>query len=253
VDWQAAWLAPWRALGLPLAQAVADGKPVHEALNALRGAPLRFVEHTELPAGTAYEQFIFDTGCVPTRNNLHDFFNGLVWQRFGQVKLRLNELQAGALAAQGVGPVRGPLRDACTLLDESGALLEAPPALWQALLARDWQALFVRQRALWCEARVTLVGHAVMEQLVRPRKSITAHVLITSDAINSEAAQDADLALRLDAGWLASKPFAPLPLLGIPGWWQANELPGFYDDVTVFRPRRHPLKKTADAASSSDL
>jgi len=238
VDWQAPWLAPWRELGVPLAGAVASGTPVHEALNAAQGAPVGFVPQAELPAGVAYEQFIFDTGCVPTRSNLHDFFSGLVWQRFGQAKQRLNQLQAGAMALQGVRPVRGPLRDACTLLDESGALLQAPSALWQALLARDWQALFVQHRTLWRSARVTLLGHALMEQLVQPRKGITAHVLITYDAINSEANQDSRLAQQLDPAWLATKPFVPLPLLGIPGWWAGNEAPGFYDDATVFRPPR---------------
>lgn len=256
VDWQAPWLAPWRSLGQPLAQEVAAGRAVHDALNAARLAPVRFVPQTELPPGQAYEQFIFDTGSVPTRCNLHDFFNGMVWQRFGQAKRRLNQLQAAAIAAQGVGPVRGPLRDACTLMDESGALLQAPPALWQALLARDWQALFVEHRTLWRSARLTLFGHAVMEQLVSPRKGITAHVLITQGAINSEVNQDALLAQQLQAPWLASKPFAPLPLLGIPGWWPGNEAPGFYDDAAVFRPLRAGpgvLKTALGAASSSDL
>jgi len=27
-----------------------------------------------------------------------------------------------------------------------------------------------------------------------------------------------------------------LPVLGIPGWWPANEAPSFYDDPAVFRP-----------------
>ena len=93
-------------------------------------------------------------------------------------------------------------------------------------------------RALWRSARVTLLGHALMEQLVQPRKGITAHVLITYDAINSEANQDSRLAQQLDPAWLATKPFVPLPLLGIPGWWAGNEAPGFYDDATVFRPPR---------------
>lgn len=237
---------------MPLADAVACGTPVHEALNAIQGAPIRFVPQAQLPPGAAYEQFIFDTGCVPTRGNLHDFFNGLVWQRFGRTKKHLNQLQAGVMAEQGVRPVRGPLRDACTLLDESGALLQAPPALWQALLARDWQALFVQHRALWGSARVTLFGHAVMEQLVHPRKGITAHVLITFDAINSEVDRDLNLAEQLEAAWLAAKPFAPLPLLGIPGWWPGNEASGFYDDAAVFRPPR-PLKTAQIAAPFSDL
>ena len=148
--------------------------------------------------------------------------------------------------------MRGPLRDACTLLDESGALLEAPPALWHALLARDWQALFVQHRALWRTARVTVFGHAVMEQLVQPRKGITAHVLISQDAMHLEADQAANLARRLQAHWLSAKPFVPLPLLGIPGWWAGNEAPGFYDDATVFRPPR-TLKSALGAASSFDL
>ena len=39
------------------------------------------------------------------------------------------------------------------------------------------------------------------------------------------------------ASWSA-KPFLPLPVLGVPGWWPANENPGFYDDADVFRPAR---------------
>ena len=35
---------------------------------------------------------------------------------------------------------------------------------------------------------------------------------------------------------LADKPFAHLPVLGVPGWWPANEDPAFYDDAAVFRP-----------------
>jgi predicted polyphosphate/ATP-dependent NAD kinase len=29
-----------------------------------------------------------------------------------------------------------------------------------------------------------------------------------------------------------------VPVLGVPGWWAANEAPAFYDDVQVFRPAR---------------
>jgi hypothetical protein len=34
---------------------------------------------------------------------------------------------------------------------------------------------------------------------------------------------------------LASKPFAHLPVLGVPGWWPGNEDPAFYADASVFR------------------
>jgi hypothetical protein len=49
---------------------------------------------------------------VPTRENLHDFFNGLVWQTFPLIKRELNALQAAQIAAAGVGKSRGPARDA---------------------------------------------------------------------------------------------------------------------------------------------
>ena len=67
---------------------------------------MRFVPQETLPSGQAYEQFIFTTGQVPTRDNLHDFFNGLVWLHLPQAKRRMNQLQAQAIAAQGVGAVR---------------------------------------------------------------------------------------------------------------------------------------------------
>ena len=196
VDWKAPWLAPWSAAGLALQQSLQGGAPVSAALNAMPSAPVRFVPQSALPEGAAYEQFIFDTGCVPTRENLHDFFNGLVWLHFPQTKKRLNQLQAGTLAAHGVGTVRGPLRDALTLFDENGALLVAPEPLWQALAARDWQHLFIGLRPLWAEARLLLFGHALLEKLVSPRKPITAHVYRAPEAIKNGAMQEVD-------GWLA--------------------------------------------------
>ena len=95
------------------------------------GLPLRFVPQAALPAGVAYEAHIGATGCVPTRDNLHDFFNGLVWQTFPLIKRALNALQAAQIAAAGVARVRGPARDAATIFDENAALLvvrEGAPA-----------------------------------------------------------------------------------------------------------------------------
>ncbi|WP_284430229.1 DUF3025 domain-containing protein [Acidovorax sp. SUPP950] len=202
------------------------------------GAAVRFVAHSALPAGQAYEAFIFDTGTVPTRDNLHDFFNGLVWLRYPQAKRRLNALQAEAIAQTGVGAVRGPLRDAITLFDENGAVLFAPAPLWQALAARDWRRLFVDLRPLWRQAQLVLFGHALLEKLEAPRKPITAHVYQAQGAMDSVADVDAWLAGALDAAHLATKPFLPLPVLGVPGWWPGNENFCFYDDSLVFRSAR---------------
>jgi hypothetical protein len=237
INWSAPWLQPYRALGQPLAQQVDAGRRCADVLNGV-GAPVRFVPQAALPAGMAYEQFIFETGQVPTRDGLHDFFNGLIWQRFAQTKRRLNQLQAAQIARDGVQAVRGPVRDAITVLDENAALLQAPDALWQALAARDWQRLFLELRPLWGQARLVVFGHALLEKLVQPRKAITAHVYRVPQEV-APAALDAWLAQELDAQRLAAKPFTPLPVLGVPGWWADNEVPGFYDDAAVFRAARH--------------
>lgn len=241
VDWSAPWFAPVAAAGRAVQGAQAAGLPLPDALNSAAPGPLRAVPQAALPDGLAYEAFIADSASVPTRENLHDLFNGLIWHRFPLAKRHLNRLQAGAIAAQGVGAVRGPLRDAITLFDENAALLQAPPALWDALQARDWRRLFVGERALWVQARLVLFGHALLEKLVAPYKSITAHVLAEPVPLalgDDLATWDAWLASQLDGETLACKPFTPLPVLGVPGWWPVNNEPGFYDDTQVFRPPR---------------
>ena len=89
-------------------------------------------------------------------------------------------------------------------------------------------------------AEVTLVhrGPQLLEKLVYPRKPITAHVFRAQIATNSIADLDAWLAGALSAPMLAAKPFAHLPVLGVPGWWPDNTLPGFYEDTSVFRSLR---------------
>ena len=233
------WLGPYRRQaervvasirhGATVAQALNDELPVDEPIR-LEGGCLRFVDASALPSDRAYESHIALTATVPSRDNRHDLFNGLVWLRFPALKRRLNELQAAEIAARGVGSERGPLRDALTLFDENGALLMAPSPLTDALQRRDWQRLFVTGRDAWRDAELTLFGHALLDKLTAPRKPITAHVLVVD--------RDADLLAQFSAERLAAKPFAALPVLGVPGWWTANEAPAFYADPAVFRMAR---------------
>ena len=251
IAWDAPWLWPWRDPGESIAQGVAAGLSVADALNATQRAPKRFIPQAELPAGVAYEEHIFATGCVPTRDGLHDFFNGLVWMHFPRTKVRLNALQAVQIASSGIQPVRGPARDALTLFDENVALLQAPDALWEALTAKDWTALFVTLRPLWAETQLILFGHALTEKLVSPRKPITAHVFRVQEPSREIAAIDAWLAVELSAELLATKPFAHLPVLGVPGWWAGNEDARFYTDSSVFRaPRPQDRPSAADTATA---
>ncbi len=237
IDWDAPWLADWRAVGEPIARQVAAGMPQPEALNAAGLAPVRFVPQADLPEGQAYEDFIFATGQVPTREGLHDFFNALCWMHFPLAKKRLNQWQAEEIARAGVGQVRGPVRDAATVFDENALLIQPSDALWAALTEHRWRDALVVLRSEWARTRLWTFGHAALEKAVQPYKSITVHLWRVPPGV-AQADLDAWLAQDLTPEKLARKPFSPLPLLGVPGWWPANEDPAFYADASVFRPRR---------------
>lgn len=217
-DWAQPWFAPYRDVAAPVFERLAAGQPVHQALGHARFEPAG-----ALAAG--YERHVAATGRVPTRDNAHDLFNGLVWLRCPAFKAALN---AAHVAAPPAPPgQRGPRRDALTLLDESGLLLAAPAELQEALRAQDWATLFGAWRELWRQAQGLVVGHALLEKLLAPRKALCARVLLVDDV-------EAPI---LPAA-LEPRVLPPLPVLGIPGWWPANASPGFYADAQVFRPKR---------------
>lgn len=228
--------APWLLPYAPIARSVlaaATSDSVADALNAAGEGGVRFVEQAALPDGEPYESFIARTACVPTRDNLHDLFNGLMWLSYPKTKRRLNAIHAEAITARGgAAGARGPLRDALTLFDENAAILQAPPALVEALRSRHWKALFIDLRAEWRSARLALFGHALFEKLMQPRKPITAHVWLVEDVT------DDAIASSLAPARLAAKDFLPMPVLGVPGWWPDNENLAFYDDADVFRVSR---------------
>jgi Protein of unknown function (DUF3025) len=224
IDWQRPWFAPYRELGGALARRVGAGAGVAQALNQVCSADApRFVA-PQAQGGEVYETFVARTNSVPTRDNLHDFFNGLVWLRYPALKRRVNLAHARDISAHGVTATRGTVRDRLTLFDENGALLDAPAELAQALRERDWARLFIDKRSLWAGATLIIVGHALLEKLTHPRKALTAHVWLGGAMPGADAVDP------------ASPPFAPLPVLGVPGWWPDNEAPGFYADAAVFRP-----------------
>jgi hypothetical protein len=212
------------------------------------GKPLRFVPASQIP-NVAYERHIFESGEVSTReDNWHDLFNALAWCRLPRLKAALNALHYGQLDTEREGR-RGALRDALTLLDESGAIvLGRDRDVLQALAARDWQSAFRRHPAAWkTDIRVVVCGHGLLEKSLQPYKSMTAHALLChveepfpeASGETSLASADASIAQLLRDGALQSGPanLSPLPLMGIPGWWpEGVQGPAFYDDTTVFRP-----------------
>jgi hypothetical protein len=265
IDWTRPWYGSVREaasrLGLPADDQDCSIIPflnVQASALGLRnhaGAPLSFVPQSELPEGTAYEAFIGATGGVPTRENLHDFFNALVWLSFPRIKQELNALQAAQIALAGVGKSRGPARDAATIFDENAALLvvrDGPEgqALVAALRQHDWPGALLERRALFgggaeAHAELWLFGHALMEKLVAPYKAITAHtrvVLAGAGFFSLGHAErqtwiDGQVAVQLAATGLTTAGFTPLQVLGVPGWWPDQDA-AFYADTAVFRPRR---------------
>jgi hypothetical protein len=260
------WPRPWFDAVLPAASrlGVAPGAVApQQALDAFNagaqalglrnsaGRPIRFVPQDALPEGVAYEAFIGATGGVPTRENLHDFFNALVWLCYPRTKQQLNAMQAEQIAASGVGKSRGPTRDGVTIFDENSALLvlsDAPAtrALFDALRTHRWREGLFEQRALFGpQAQLWLFGHALMEKLIAPRKAITAHVrpvwveagFFALDHAARLERIDQQVARELAQEGLDTSRFSPLPVLGVPGWWPGQDA-AFYEDATVFRPRR---------------
>jgi hypothetical protein len=224
IDWRQPWFAPYRELGEAVTRRVAQGSSLAQALNAqCSTAGPGFVAPQEQGA-EGYEAFVARTCSVPTRDNCHDFFNGLVWLRYPALKRRLNRLHAAELERHGVAATRGVVRDRLTLFDENGALFAGPPLLTLALQMRDWHRLFVVCRDSWRDAQLTIVGHALLEKLVQPRKAITAHVWL-GECAHASTLPDPSTPV-----------FAALPVLGVPGWWPGNHDPAFYVDPAVFRP-----------------
>lgn len=226
---------------------------------------LNFVSQHALPEGEAYESFIATTGNIPTRDNLHDLFNGSIWLTFPKTKALLNYYHMAEIAHQGIGASRGRVRDTITVFDENGAVLvTSEPRIGEVLIDFDWQASLVKPRAKWdnpaqpntsAQAAVYIFGHALLEQLVYPRKPLCAHSIVI------DVSQDFfSLSLSARMVYLDSKivhymdkllskndvtprQLAPLPILGVPHFWAENADVSFYDDPCVFRNGRRKSKK----------
>lgn len=273
IDWDRPWLAPLRRIAalLPVDQHwrnAASAIALQRGLVNHQGMPIVFAEQSELPPGMAYESYIGRSGRVPSRDNLHDFFNALVWLTYPLAKASLNAAQAHeierlALAADPApaesgqvalptllaatnANVRGVLRDRATVFDENAALLVTSETTVEAALrSHDWRQALVMQREAFgtcCEVR--LFGHALMEKLVSPYKAITAHVwtmrvepgFFALDEPEKQRQVDLLSGAAIRNGLLRVPPMH-LPVLGVPGWWSVQD-DAFYADQMVFRPRR---------------
>ena len=243
-----------------LQQPLPNTKPAHN----YEPQTLQFVSQNALPEGEAYEYFIGTTGHIPTRDNLHDLFNGSIWLTFPKTKAVLNYYHMLEIAAQGISETRGRVRDTITVFDENGAVLvTADPNIGEALVDFDWQASLVKPRAKWdnpkqpnvnAEAVVYIFGHALLEQLIQPRKPLCAHSIVIHVTqaffasplsermcyLDDKVAEYMDELLSKED--VTPRQLAPLPILGVPHFWAENMNPSFYDDNHVFRSGRRQKK-----------
>ncbi|ALF59640.1 DUF3025 domain-containing protein [Psychrobacter urativorans] len=227
---------------------------------------LKFVAQDDLPEGIGYEHFIGTTGNIPTRENLHDLFNGSIWLTFPKTKALLNYHHMLEMAAQSTNAIdspknpRGRVRDTITVFDENGAILvTCEPDIGTALIDFNWQNSLVAPRAEWdnplaprndAKAAVYIFGHALLEQLIEPRKTLCAHSVVLNvspdfftQALPERIAQiDTLLAEHmhhlLSQEAVTPRQLAPLPILGVPHFWADNVNPEFYSDSRVFRSGR---------------
>jgi hypothetical protein len=258
IEWSRPWLRPLVSIAEPIVQAsdwraAANLAATRAQIHNANGFPIEFVPQASLPSGVAYESFIYDTGQVPTRENLHDFFNALIWLAYPAVKQRLNSLQAAELARSSAESSvqtrltgRGKLRDAATIFDENAAFFVCGnSSMTAALRSHAWEDLFLVQRDLFArQCEVVLFGHSLIEKLVAPFKGITAHACCVPVDPSYFLMTPLDRCKVIEI-WasksighgLDRSTFTALPIAGIPGWWE-GQTPGFYADISVFRPKR---------------
>ncbi|MXS81692.1 DUF3025 domain-containing protein [Nitrosomonas oligotropha] len=219
------------------------------------GKPVCFVPQLpgKLDAEQRYESGIYLTGQIPTRvENWHDFFNALVWQIFPRAKSVLNQLhyQAQLVELSNQEPNRCKLRDAATLLDESGVIVVcSQAALIQLIKDFEWKELFWRQRkTVLSSMRFFVFGHGLYEKALNPYTGMTGKAVIfnvpeTFFAQNLPAqlcAIDAMLELYLLQTLSSSSDLVPVPLLGYPGWIGDNNNEPYYENKQYFRDRPKP-------------
>jgi hypothetical protein len=219
------------------------------------GQPLQLVPQ-EARAGAfedRYEVRIYRQGELQLRmQNWHDLFNLLAWLSFPRAKAAINARHYRALLEQqSAGALnRGTAQDTLTLFDESGVIVAASDAdLLQDVREFAWKRLFWQRRErVESGLRCLIFGHALYEKTLQPFVGITGHGVLFEVGHGFWALPPAQQLQVLDGRlaeriadetlFCATRELAPLPLLGLPGWWPDNCRESFYENTGYFRPGR---------------
>jgi hypothetical protein len=276
--WNTDWLnrsgmfAPLRAVGAHLPRI---GWPDHGLLNALaedagrvvnaQGLRVRFVP--QAPKSRDYrdgfEARTYLKGELQLRLlDWHDLFNALVWMTFPTTKAVINARHYESMSGGQTGN-RPSTRDALTLFDEDGmVVLSSDAALLELVRHFRWKELFWKRREEVRERmHFFLFGHALYHKALDPFVGMTGKAVLLGvpDAfarlsLKSQVAEtDRLLAAHIwDRTRLRrGRDLSPLPALGVPGWWNANEQESFYENTAYFRPGRNKSGAPGQAGSLS--
>ncbi|UNU72652.1 DUF3025 domain-containing protein [Moraxella nasovis] len=276
IDIQSPWLVPFFDMHDALKKDMENGQfngclyswlntffdSRHLVLKNIDGKLLSFTHQNDLPHGLSYEKFIGDTQTIPTRDNLHDWFGACIWSAFPKSKAVLNAKHLANLSDNNTDNKRNRLRDTITVFDENGAVLvvaddEIGNQIATGLQNFDWQTCLVNNRLHWdndvdnqtdTKAKIFIFGHALLEQLIDPYKSLCSHTIIIKvhasffglgideqlAILDKKLADELDMFLNKD---VTPRNLNPLPILGVPYFWD-NGNADFYDDPFVFRQGR---------------
>ena len=249
-----------------LADIRSNGLPTLQDCNALlaalpltvqNGMPLRFVAQAvgKQPLEAQYEPRCYLKGEVQMReHNWHDLFNALVWLTFPKTKAVLNARHYHALTNISDLPTnagRGAVRDANTLLDESGVIIvyaatHSGDELAMLLRHFKWKELFwQRRKQMKTTMEFYLFGHGLYEKALQPYVGMTGQGLLMavepaffSWPLKKQLAYlDRLLADHLAAPehCRSTRDLSPVPLLGRPGWTPDNDDERYYDNTAYFR------------------
>ncbi|QJR79884.1 DUF3025 domain-containing protein [Alteromonas pelagimontana] len=235
----------------------ADELNVIANTSSFNGVPTQFQGQSSFSEqdNRYYEEIIAATGRVPTREKCwHDLFNALIWIQFPQTKLLLNRLHMADIQEFGLHP-RTARRNRLTHFDECGVVLAVPQqhlaiANWllSQLATHQWETVFLDYREKWGTAILPFIfGHANLEMMLTPFDGLTGKWVAVKVA-NDFATLPVEIQrLRLDEAllkrvgqldnFLLPHILRPLPLLGVPGWHDA-QTPCYYKNKDYFRPQR---------------
>lgn len=234
-----------------LAQQDSDKWPCISELASFLGVPEGGIQFlAQINDDRYYEQIVFEDKCVPTRaENWHDFYNACIWRLFPKSKQALNHLHIQEIQQHGLKP-RTPRRDRITHFDECGVVLAfSDPQIPALLKEHEWQQAFVAHRLQWGKkVKPFVLGHANYEMLMQPHIGLTGkwfgvqvepafwHLSLSEQY---EVLDEHLLGYILQPHSFTQKSdFRPLPLLGVPDWFEANQDPEFYQNTQYFRPKR---------------